>query len=154
MMGIGAALVFPATLAVITNVFADARERAKAIGIWSAVSGVAVAAGPIAGGWLLEHYWWGSVFFINVPIIVIFLAAAVFLLPESRDPRPGRIDVPLDNALSGYDSDATLLVKYVLPQTMRAQAMQHLYRMNVTNASLFPDLEGLARSTAYELEVV
>ena len=67
---------------------------------------------------------------------------------------PGRIDVPLDNALSGYDSDATLLVKYVLPQTMRAQAMQHLYRMNVTNASLFPDLEGLARSTAYELEVV
>ena len=89
-----------------------------------------------------------------MPIIVIFLAAAVFLLPESRDPRPGRIDVPLDNALSGYDSDATLLVKYVLPQTMRAQAMQHLYRMNVTNASLFPDLEGLARSTAYELEVV
>ncbi len=67
---------------------------------------------------------------------------------------PGRIDLPLDNALSGYDSDATLLVKYVLPQTMRAQAMQHLYRMNVTNASLFPDLEGLARSTAYELEVV
>lgn len=67
---------------------------------------------------------------------------------------PGRIDEPLDEVLSGYDSPGSLLVKYVLPQAMRAQAMQHLYRMNVTNASLFPDLEGLARSTAYELEVV
>ena len=51
------------------------------------------ALGPVVGGWLLEHYWWGSVFFINVPIIAVFLVAAVLLLPESRDPRPGRIDV-------------------------------------------------------------
>ncbi|MBL8325439.1 MAG: FRG domain-containing protein [Rubrivivax sp.] len=67
---------------------------------------------------------------------------------------PGRIDEPLDATLSGYDNGGALLVKYVLPQAMRAQAMQQLYRMNVTNATLFPDLEGLARSTAYELEVM
>jgi hypothetical protein len=67
---------------------------------------------------------------------------------------PGRIDAPLDELLAGYDAAGALLVKYVLPHAMRAQAMQQLYRMNVTNASLFPDLEGLARSTAYELEVV
>ena len=67
LMGVGAALIFPATLAIITNMFRDPSERAKAIGIWSAVSGMAVAAGPITGGWLLEHFWWGSVFFVNVP---------------------------------------------------------------------------------------
>ena len=70
-MGIGAALVFPATLAIVTNVFTDPVERAKAIGVWSAVSGAAVAFGPVAGGLLLEHFWWGSVFLINVPIVAI-----------------------------------------------------------------------------------
>ena len=74
LMGIGAALIFPATLAILTNVFTDPGERAKAIGIWSAVSGMAVAAGPITGGWLLENFWWGSVFFINVPITIVVAA--------------------------------------------------------------------------------
>ncbi len=85
LMGIGAAMIFPATLAILTNVFRDPAERAKAIGIWSAVSGVAVAAGPITGGWLLEHFWWGSVFFINVPISILVAAAAWRLVPESRE---------------------------------------------------------------------
>ena len=67
---------------------------------------------------------------------------------------PGQLDQALDHILDGYDAPAPLLVKYVLPLAMRAQAMHALYRMNVTNASLFPDLEGLARSTGYELEVV
>ena len=67
---------------------------------------------------------------------------------------PGVLDMPLDEILRGYRADEPLLVKYVLPRAMRAAAMQALYRMNVTNASLFPDLDGLARSTAYELEVV
>lgn len=84
-MGIGAALIFPATLAILTNVFVDPGERAKAIGIWSAVSGVAVAAGPITGGWLLEHFWWGSVFFINVPITLLVAVAAWRFVPESRE---------------------------------------------------------------------
>jgi hypothetical protein len=67
---------------------------------------------------------------------------------------PGRIDLPLADILLGYGMNEPLLVKYVLPLAVRAQAMQALYRMNVTNASLFPDLEGLARAAAYELEVV
>ncbi|MCB1026535.1 MAG: MFS transporter [Microthrixaceae bacterium] len=85
LMGIGAALIFPATLAVLTNTFADPKERAAAIGIWSAMSGVAVAAGPIVGGWLLEHFWWGSVFFVNVPLIAITLVGVAAVVPESSD---------------------------------------------------------------------
>ena len=80
-MGIGAALVFPATLAIITNLFIDPIERAKAIGVWSAVSGMAVAFGPVVGGFMLEHYWWGSVFLINLPIVAI--SALVFTVIES-----------------------------------------------------------------------
>ena len=66
-MGIGAALIMPATLSILTNVFTDARERALAIGLWSGVAGIAVALGPVTGGFLLEHFWWGSVFIVNVP---------------------------------------------------------------------------------------
>ena len=91
-MGIGAALVFPATLAIITNLFTDPIERAKAIGIWSAVSGMAVAFGPIAGGFLLEHFWWGSVFLINLPIVAVALVAGAVLVPESKAAETGRID--------------------------------------------------------------
>ena len=93
-MGIGAALVFPATLAIITNIFIDPIERAKAIGLWSAVSGMAVAFGPIVGGALLKHYWWGSVFLVNIPIVVIALVAGAILIPKSRDENPHRIDIP------------------------------------------------------------
>jgi EmrB/QacA subfamily drug resistance transporter len=93
-MGVGAALVFPATLAILTNVFVDPIERAKAIGLWSAVSGMAVAFGPIVGGALLQHYWWGSVFLVNIPIVAIALVAGKFLIPKSRDENPHRIDIP------------------------------------------------------------
>src|SRR5262249_44826693 len=65
--GIGGALIMPATLSILTNVF-PARERGRAIGVWAGVSGIAIVVGPVAGGWLLEHFWWGSVFFINVPV--------------------------------------------------------------------------------------
>jgi len=85
LMGVGAALIFPATLAILTNVFTDPGERAKAIGVWSAVSGVAVAAGPILGGWLLEHYWWGSVFFVNVPVVIVVFVVTALLVPESKE---------------------------------------------------------------------
>ena len=92
-MGIGAALIFPATLAILTNVFTEPTERAKAIGAWAAVSGLAVAFGPITGGFLLEHFWWGSVFLVNVPIVVVALVAGALLVPTSRDPEVGRFDV-------------------------------------------------------------
>jgi len=92
-MGAGAALIFPATLAILTNTFRAPAERAAAIGIWSAVSGMAVAAGPIAGGWLLEHFWWGSVFFVNVPVTIAVAVAAWVVVPESRERHAPRLDV-------------------------------------------------------------
>jgi EmrB/QacA subfamily drug resistance transporter len=91
-MGVGAALIFPATLAILTNVFREPRERAAAIGVWSAVSGIAVAAGPITGGWLLESFWWGSVFYINVPVTALVVVAAWRMIPESRDAEAPRLD--------------------------------------------------------------
>jgi EmrB/QacA subfamily drug resistance transporter len=91
-MGVAAAFIYPATLALLTNVFTNPRERATAIGIWAAVSGLAVAIGPVTGGLLLRHFTWSSVFFVNVPIVVVALAAGAWLLPESRDQRAGRFD--------------------------------------------------------------
>ncbi|MGW7386702.1 MFS transporter [Streptomyces sp. NPDC054794] len=90
-MGFGGAFILPATLAIIMNVF-ERDEQPKAIGIWTGVVGFAIAAGPIAGGVLLEHFWWGSVFLVNVPIVVAAMAAMVAIVPDSRDPRPGRLD--------------------------------------------------------------
>lgn len=90
-MGVGAAAVMPATLAIISNVFPPA-ERGRAIGIWVASVGIAIVLGPIVGGALLEQFWWGSVFLINVPIIVAGLVFVSWLVPESRDPRPSRLD--------------------------------------------------------------
>jgi EmrB/QacA subfamily drug resistance transporter len=92
-MGVGAALIFPATLGMLSNIFTNPRERATAIGIWSGVSGLAVAIGPVTGGLLLEHFSWGSIFLVNVPLVVLALVAGRMILPESRDPDPGRFDV-------------------------------------------------------------
>jgi EmrB/QacA subfamily drug resistance transporter len=90
-MGLGGAAVMPQTLSVITNVF-DPRERARAIGIWAAAVGMAIAIGPIAGGLLLDHFWWGSVFLINVPLTAAGVAAIMLIVPESKSPNPGKID--------------------------------------------------------------
>ncbi|RBY97182.1 MFS transporter [Blastococcus sp. TF02-8] len=92
-MGIGGAAVQPTTLAVITNVF-PAGERGRAIGIWAGTAGIAVAGGPLAGGAVLEHFWWGAVFLVGVPVAVVGLVAVLAVVPESRDPSPGRLDVP------------------------------------------------------------
>jgi EmrB/QacA subfamily drug resistance transporter len=92
LMGIGAALIFPATLAILVNIFTDPKERAAAIGIWTAMVGVAVAIGPITGGLLLEHFWWGSIFMVNIPVAIIAIALGAFLLPESRDTGVGPFD--------------------------------------------------------------
>jgi EmrB/QacA subfamily drug resistance transporter len=91
LMGLGAAFVMPATLAVLMNVF-EREEQPKAIGIWAGGVGLAIAIGPITGGVLLAHFWWGSVFLINVPIVVLALGLMLWLVPDSRDPNPGRID--------------------------------------------------------------
>ncbi|MFZ3594223.1 DHA2 family efflux MFS transporter permease subunit [Streptomyces sp. BH104] len=91
-MGLGAAFVMPATLAVLMNVF-ERDEQPKAIGIWAGGVGLAIAIGPITGGLLLDHFWWGSVFLVNVPIVIIAIALMLALVPDSRDPKPGRIDL-------------------------------------------------------------
>lgn len=83
----------PSTLSLTRNVFTDARERTTAVGIASGVGALGVGLGPIMGGALLDRFWWGSVFLINVPIMAVVLVAGMFVLPESRDPRPGRLDV-------------------------------------------------------------
>src|SRR5262245_59772013 len=93
-MGVGAALIFPTTLAIAVNVFTDARERAAAIGIWTAIAGVAVALGAMTGGWLLEHFSWGSVFVVNVPIAAGAAVAAWAIAPDSRDPQAPKLDLP------------------------------------------------------------
>ncbi|GGZ70555.1 MFS transporter [Streptomyces echinoruber] len=90
-MGLGAAFVMPATLAVLMNVF-EREEQPKAIGIWAGGVGLAIAIGPITGGLLLDHFWWGSVFLVNVPIVLLALVLMAWLVPDSRDPRPGRLD--------------------------------------------------------------
>ena len=92
-MGAGAALVMPATLSILTGVFTDPAERAKAIGIWSAVSGLGVAVGPTLGGLLLERFPWSSIFLINIPVVTVALIAGRRLVPASRAPKAPRIDI-------------------------------------------------------------
>lgn len=91
LMGVGGAAVMPSTLSIIHNVF-EPEERGKAIGIWAGFVGVAVAIGPITGGLLLEHFWWGSVFLVNVPFVLVALAAILWIVPESKDPSPQGLD--------------------------------------------------------------
>jgi EmrB/QacA subfamily drug resistance transporter len=91
-MGIGGAMIMPATLSVLMEVF-PREERGKAIGIWSAVAGVGIGLGPFVGGLLLEWFSWASVFWLNVPIVAAALVAGHVLVPESRDPRPGALDL-------------------------------------------------------------
>jgi EmrB/QacA subfamily drug resistance transporter len=91
-MGIGAAAIMPATLSILTNVFTVPAERAKAIAMWAAVSGLGVAIGPTLGGWLLEHFSWGSIFMVNLPIVALALLGGRLVVPPSRDPRPQALD--------------------------------------------------------------
>jgi EmrB/QacA subfamily drug resistance transporter len=99
LMGIGGACIMPGTLSILSNVFRSPAERAKAIGVWAGVSALGVGIGPVAGGALLTHFWWGSVFLVNVPVCMVALVAGYFLLPRSRDPNAPRLD-PLGAILS------------------------------------------------------
>ncbi|QLL08126.1 MFS transporter [Mycobacterium vicinigordonae] len=92
-MGVGAAIIFPTTLALITNIFTESAQRAKAIGLWSAMNGLGVVVGPITGGWLLKHFAVGSIFWINVPIALVAAIGSILFVPTSRDPARPPIDL-------------------------------------------------------------
>lgn len=92
-MGIGAAAIMPLTLSILTNVFTEPLDRARAIGLWSGTSGLGLAIGPVVGGWLLAHYWWGSVFLINVPIAAAACVATLFIVPDSKNLAAKRPDL-------------------------------------------------------------
>ncbi|MER6914705.1 MFS transporter [Streptomyces sp. NPDC000594] len=93
LLGIGGAMIMPATLSILRTVFPDRRERATAIGIWTAVAAVGAATGPVLGGFLIEHFHWGSVFLINIPLMAVILPLGRWLLPESRGGYEGPWDV-------------------------------------------------------------
>ncbi|WP_327423835.1 MFS transporter [Streptomyces sp. NBC_01230] len=93
LLGVGGAMIMPATLSILRQVFPDRRERAVAIGVWTAVAAVGAATGPVIGGFLVEHFWWGSVFLINIPLMALILPIGRLLLPESRGSDDGPWDV-------------------------------------------------------------
>ncbi len=93
LMGVGAAFVFPSTLSILTNVFTVAEERGRAIAIWAGTAGIGIALGPVAGGWLLEHFYWGSIFLVNLPIVAVALVGGRLAVPTSRDPSAPRLDL-------------------------------------------------------------
>ncbi|RZQ61433.1 MFS transporter [Amycolatopsis suaedae] len=124
-MGVFAALIFPTTLSIISNTFRERRQRAAALGGWGAVVGVGVASGPVTGGLLLEHFYWGSVFLALVPLALVAAVLGFALVPESRDPSVPRLDLRgllvsagllglltytvIEGPERGWDSTATLL---------------------------------------------
>lgn len=93
LLGTGGAMIMPATLSILRQVFPDRRERALAIGIWTAVAAIGAASGPVLGGFLVEHFWWGSVFLINIPLMALILPLGRWLLPESKGSSDGPWDV-------------------------------------------------------------
>ncbi|MDD9382090.1 MFS transporter [Streptomyces sp. ZAF1911] len=93
LLGVGGAMIMPATLSILRQVFPDRRERALAIGIWTAVAAVGAASGPVLGGFLVQHFWWGSVFLINIPLMIMILPLGRWLLPESKGSSDGPWDV-------------------------------------------------------------
>ncbi|MFJ4877735.1 MFS transporter [Streptomyces sp. NPDC088745] len=93
LLGVGGAMIMPATLSIVRAVFPDRRERSMAIGIWSAVTGIGAAAGPVLGGFLVENFWWGSVFLINIPLMLVIIPLGRLLLPESKGSGEGPWDV-------------------------------------------------------------
>jgi EmrB/QacA subfamily drug resistance transporter len=141
-MGVSAAAVFPATLAIITTVYPSPRVRALGIAAWTAMAGFAVAVGPTAGGWLLEHFSWHAVFWINVPVAVVVLALAYGFVPESRSGRTGRLDlVGVGLSIAGV----FLLVWSFI------EAPRHGWTAPVTVGGIFAALLLLALFAAWEV---
>ncbi|MDX2603428.1 MFS transporter [Streptomyces caniscabiei] len=113
LLGVAGATLMPATLALIRNLFHDPRERSLAIGVWGATASAGTAVGPVVGGFLLEHFWWGSVFLINLPVMAVLVLVGIKLLPESRHPSPG----PWDMLSVGLSLVGMIGVVYAVKET-------------------------------------
>lgn len=123
LLGVTGATLMPSTLALIRNVFTNPKERTSAIGLWSSVAALGFGGGPLVGGFLLNHFWWGSVFLVNVPVTAAIVVAGLWILPESRNPNPGRIDV-LSVGLSFTGMIAIVYaVKEVVEGALRAEVL-------------------------------
>ncbi|MET8582699.1 MFS transporter [Streptomyces collinus] len=134
-LGVGGATLMPSTMALLRTMFTDPGQRAKAIGLWSGVMTGGIALGSVMSGVLVEHFWWGSVFLVNLPAMALLLVLGPFLLPESKDPNPGRFDwpsVPLSMA-------AVLPVIYGLKE-IPSEGWHPLYVVSVTVGLLFAAL--------------
>jgi len=114
LLGVAGATIMPSTLAIVRNLFTEAHLRTRAIAVWSAGATAGAAVGPIVGGFLLEHFHWGSVFLINVPIMVIVVVGGIFLLPESRNPTGARLDL----ASAGLSIAAIIPIVYAIKHTV------------------------------------
>jgi EmrB/QacA subfamily drug resistance transporter len=147
-MGLGAAMTFPATLSLLVNVFTERRERARAIGLWGAIAGVAIAMGPIVGGWLLERFSWAAIFIAMAPVAAAAVILVALAVPTSKDPEAAALDLPglvLSSAtmallvftiieapaygwtaarsVAGFAGSAVLLVAFVLRERRAAHPM-------------------------------
>ncbi|MFG3721649.1 MFS transporter [Streptomyces massasporeus] len=134
-LGIGGATLMPSTMALVRTMFTDPAQRTKAIGVWSGVMTAGIALGSVMSGVLVEHFWWGSVFLVNLPAMLLLLLLGPVLLPESRNPHPGRFDllsVPLSMA-------AVLPVIYGLKE-LASEGWDVRYAMSVTVGLLFAAL--------------
>ncbi|MCZ2830682.1 MFS transporter [Modestobacter sp. VKM Ac-2986] len=136
LLGVAGATLMPSTLSIIRNLFPDARQRTRAIAVWAAGSSGGAALGPLIGGALLEHFWWGSVFLINLPVMAGVLVAVALLVPESRDPRPGRFDLP----------SAALSVLSIVPLVW---AVKHTAQSGADLAGLATVVLGLASGLTF-----
>ncbi|MBC9715563.1 MFS transporter [Streptomyces sp. TRM66268-LWL] len=127
LLGVAGATLMPSTLALIRNIFHDPRERSLAIGIWGAMASAGAAVGPVVGGFLLEHFWWGSVFLINLPVMAVLVLVGIKLLPESKNPAPG----PWDLLSVGLSLVGMVSIVYAIKE-----AAAHGFRADVAGTAL------------------
>ncbi|GAA2076068.1 MFS transporter [Streptomyces albiaxialis] len=132
LLGLGGATLMPSTLALIRNLFHDPAQRATAIAIWSAVMTGGVAVGPVLSGILLEHFWWGSVFLVNLPVMALLLAFGPFLVPEFKNPAAGRFDW-----LSALLSLAAILPAVYGIKEFAAEGYDHAYVLALAVGAAF-----------------
>lgn len=152
LLGFAGATIMPSTLAIVRNLFDEPAQRTRAIAVWSAGATAGAALGPLVGGALLEHFWWGSVFLINVPVIILVLAAGFFLLPESRNPARSPIDL-LSAALSIL---AIVPVVYAIKQLVGKGfdlSVAVATAIGITAAILFVRRQGRSTSPLIDLQL-